>query len=82
VRAHSKKTNLSLVNVGQMKILVNSSNNFVLLIIKPKNHVDNEAFKGCDSNLKYELFEIINQYDKMFQEPKGLPPKRGIPHET
>ena len=46
VRANSNKINLSLVNAGQMKTLANSSKNFVLLIIKPKNDVDNEAFKG------------------------------------
>ena len=81
VRAHNKETNLSLVNAGQMKRLVNSSNNFMLLIIKPKNDVDNEAFKGCHLNLKPELVDVVNQYDEMFQEPKGLPPKRGIQHE-
>ena len=35
-------------------------------MIKPKNDVDNEAFKGCDSNLKYELVDVVNQYDEMF----------------
>jgi len=61
VRAHSKKLNLSLVNVGQMKRLVNSSKNFVLLMIKPKNDVNNEAFKSCDSKLKSELVDVVNQ---------------------
>jgi len=65
----------SLVNAWQMKRLVNSSKNFVILMIKPKNDVDNEAFKGYDSNLKFELVDVVNQYDEMFQEPKGLPPK-------
>jgi hypothetical protein len=41
VRAHTKKMNLSLVNVGQMKRLVNASKNFVLLMIKPKNDIEN-----------------------------------------
>ena len=81
MRAHSKKLNLSLVNVGQMKRLVNSINTFLLLMIKPKNDVDNEDFKGCDSKLKSELVDVVNQYDEMFQEPKGLPHKRGIQHE-
>jgi hypothetical protein len=40
VRAHTKKLNLSLVNDGQMKRLVNSSKNFVLLMIKPKDNVE------------------------------------------
>jgi len=81
VRDHRKKLNLSLVNARQMKRLVNSSNNFVLLMIKPKNDVDNEYFKGCDSKLKFELVDVVNQYDEMFQGPKGFPPKRGIQHE-
>jgi len=59
-----------------MKRLVNSNKNFVLLMIKPKNDIDNEAFQGCDSRLKSEMVDIVNQHDEMFQEPKGLPPKR------
>jgi hypothetical protein len=74
-------TNLSLVNVGQMKRLVNASKNFVLLMIKPKENVEKEAFQGCDSKFKSDLYEVVNQYDEMFQEPKGLPPKRAIQHE-
>jgi hypothetical protein len=81
VRAHSKKMNLSLVNAGQMKRLVNASKNFVLLMIKPKDNIENEVFLGCDAKLKSDLYEVVNQYDKMFQEPKGLPPRRGIQHE-
>jgi hypothetical protein len=81
VIAHSKKMNLSLVNVGQMKRLVNASKNFVLLIIKPKDDIENEVFQGCDAKLKSDPCEVINQYDEMFQEPKGLPPRRGIQHE-
>jgi hypothetical protein len=81
VRAHTKKMNLSIINAGQMKRLVNASKNFVLLMIKPKNDVENEAFQGCDAKLKSDLFEVVNQYDEMFKEPKGLLPKRGIQHE-
>ena len=66
---------------GHMKRLVNSSKNFVRLMIKPKNDVDKEAYKVCDSRLKSELVDVVNQYDEMFQEPKGLPPMRGIQHE-
>ena len=66
MRAHSKKLNLSLVNAGQMKRLANSFKNFVLLMVKPKNDVDNEAFKGYDSKLKYELVDVVNQYDVIF----------------
>ena len=27
------------------------------------------------------MVEVVNTCDKMFQEPEGLPPKRGIQHE-
>jgi hypothetical protein len=81
VREHTKKLNLSLVNVGQMKRLVNVSKNFVLLMIKPKDNIEKEDFQGCDSKLKSDLYEVVNQYDKMFQKPHGLPPKRAIQHE-
>jgi hypothetical protein len=72
VRAHTKKMNLSIINSGQMKRLVNASKNFVLLMIKPKNDVENETFQGCDEKLKSSLFEVVNQYENMFKEPKGL----------
>jgi hypothetical protein len=81
VRAHTKKMNLSLVNAGQMKRLVSASKNFVLLMIKPKEDIENEVFQHCDTKLKSDLYEVVNQYDEMFKEPKGLPPKRGIQHE-
>ena len=64
-----------------MKRIVNASNHFVLLTIKPKENFENEAFQGCDSRLKSDLFEVFNTYDEMFQEPKGLPPKSGIQYE-
>ena len=75
------RNNLSLVNDGQMKILVNASNNFVLLMIKPKDDAENGAFQGCDAKLKYDLIEVVNKYDNMFQELEGLPLKSGIHHE-
>jgi len=81
VRAHTKKLNLSLVNAGKMKRLVNDSKNFVLLMIKLKENVENEAFQGCYPNFKSDLYEFVNQYNEMFQEPKGFPPKRVIQHE-
>jgi hypothetical protein len=81
VRPHTKKMNLSLVNAGQMKRLVNASKNLFLLMIKPKDDIENKVFQGCDAKLKSDLYEVVNQYDEMFKEPKGLPPKRGIQHE-
>jgi len=67
VRAHSKKTNLSLVNARKMKGLVNLSNNFMLIMVKPRNDVDIEDFKGFDLNFKSELVDLVNQYDEFFR---------------
>lgn len=55
LRAHNKKTNISIVNAGHMKTLVNLSKNFVPLMIKPKNDIDYESFDGCKSNLRMIL---------------------------
>ena len=81
VRAHHKRLNISLVNGGKMKRLVNASKNFVLLMIKKKDVVDYESFEVCDYKLKSDLFDVVSQHGEMFQEPSGLPPKRGIQHE-
>jgi hypothetical protein len=50
-------------------------------MIKPKDNLEKEAFQGCDGKLKSDLYEVVNQYDDIFHNPKGLPPKRGIQHE-
>ena len=55
-----------------MKRLIKSIKNFVLLMVKQKNDVDNESFQGCDSKLKYDLVDVVKKHDEMFQEPKGL----------
>ena len=81
MRAHHKKLNISLVNARQMKRLVNASKNCVLLMIKKNNDIDYEYFEGCDDKLKSDLFDVVIKHGDMFQEAKGLPPKRGIQHD-
>ena len=40
------------------------------------------AFQGSDPTHKKELIcEIVSNYDGIFQEPSGFPPKRDIQHE-
>ena len=73
--------NLSLISVGQMKRPMNASKNVVLLMIKVKDIIKFEAFSRCDSKIKHELVEVVNTYDNMFQEPRGLASKRGIQYE-
>ena len=64
-----------------MKRLVNASKNFVLMMVKMKNDGVSKYFEECDPKHKYELIEIMSEYDDLFQDMKGLPPKREIQHE-
>ena len=61
--------------------MVNSSKNFVLLMIKPKVDINHESFEGCDPKLRSYLYDVVNGHHEMFQEPTELPPKREIQHE-
>ena len=81
VRAHTKKMNLSLTNVGQMKRLVNGSKNLVLLMIKPKDNDEEQVLKGRDTKFQSDLHEVVNKNVEMFQETRRLPPKRGVQQE-
>jgi hypothetical protein len=81
VRAHRIKTNVSLVSTGKMKRLVNASKYFVLMIVKQKEEDISDALSGCDPGHKQELVKIISNYDELFQEPTGFPPKREVEHE-
>lgn len=53
----------------------------MLLMIKQKKEIEHGSFAVCDVKLKSELVDVVNQYQDMFQEPNGLPPKRGIQNE-
>ena len=64
-----------------MKRLVNSSKGCMLKVVKERDAEVANAFQGCDQEHKQELSELISNYDELFQELKGLPPKREIQHE-
>ena len=51
------------------------------MMVKMKNEEISKSFEGCDPKQKYKLIEIISEYDDLFQDLKGLPPKREIQHE-
>ena len=78
VHAHRMNTNIYLFYANQIKRLVNASKNFVLMIVKVENVGQNESFKGCDPKIKNNLTKVVSDYDVLFQEPKGFPPKREI----
>ena len=49
VRAHKLKGNYSLINSGQMRRIVNSSKQLLLMVVKAKDPEKSNAFEGCDS---------------------------------
>ena len=51
------------------------------MLVKAKEDETFEAFKGCDPKHKSKMVKIVSAYDDLFQEPKGLPPKRETQHE-
>jgi hypothetical protein len=51
------------------------------MVLKEKYPDKSNAFDDCDPSHKYEMIDVISNYDEFFQEPKGLPPKREIHHE-
>ena len=75
VRAHKLKDNFSLINSGQMKRIVNSNKQFLFMIVKAKDIDKSNAFQGCNPKQKADLVKVVFDYDILFQEPKGLPPK-------
>jgi len=81
VRAHNLKNNYTLINSGQMKRIVNSCKQFLLMVLKEKKPDKTNVFEGYDVKQQADLEKIVSEYDVLFQEPKGLPPKKEIVHD-
>eukprot|EP00253_Pinus_taeda_P020830 PITA_20830 len=81
VRAHKLKNNYTLINPGEMKRIVNSSKNFLLMVVKENKPVKTNVFESCDAKQQADLEKVVSKYDILFQEPKGLAPKREIVHD-
>jgi hypothetical protein len=66
--------------------LISYSKKYVLLFLR-ENQSSEESLKvkisseGCTKENKHELEELLKKYREVFQEPKGLPPKREVEHE-
>jgi hypothetical protein len=50
------------------------------MVVRENDVETSDAFQGCDPSHKKELIDIVSEYDNIFQEPDGLPPKREIQH--
>jgi hypothetical protein len=64
-----------------MKRLLSAIKYFVLMIVKHKEEDITDALLGFDPYHKHDLIKIISNYDDLFQEPIGFPPKREVKHE-
>ena len=60
VRAHRKKLNISLVNAGEAKRLVNSSKSLVLLMFNPNDDIVYENIVACNANLNFDLVGLVH----------------------
>ena len=62
VRAHKLKNNYALINSGQMKRIVNSCKQFLLMVVNKKKPDKTNVFEGCNSkqhaNLEKNCFRI------------------------
>jgi len=64
-----------------MERIVNSSKKFILMIVKAKDIDKFDAFQSCNPKQKADLVKLVSIYDILFQETKGLRPKREIENE-
>jgi len=81
VRAHKLKNNYTLISSGQMKRIVNSCKKFLLMVVMERTPDKTNVFEAYDSKHKADLEKVVSEYDILFQEAKGLPPKREIVHD-
>jgi len=51
------------------------------MVVKQKSPDKTNVFEGCDAKHKDDLVKVASEYGILFQEPKGLPPKREIVHD-
>ena len=86
IDAHKGKSKISLVSANQAKKLISSSNKYVLLFLR-ENQIEGESIRRkesleeCTKEHKHQLEEVLHAYRGVFQEHKGIPPKREVEHK-
>ena len=51
------------------------------MVVKEKKPGKINVFEGCNAKQNADLEKVVSEYDILFQEPKGLPPKKEIVHD-
>ena len=61
--------------------MINSCKQFLLMVVKEKKTDKTDVFEGYNSDQQADIEKIVLEYDVLFQEPQGLPPKKEIVHD-
>ena len=64
-----------------MKRIVNSYKQFLLMVLKEKKPDKTNVFEGFHAKQQADLEKFVSEYDIVFEESKGLPPKKEIVHD-
>ena len=51
------------------------------MVVKEKKPNKANVFEGCNAKQQANLEKVVSKYDILFQELKGLPPKKEIVHD-
>jgi len=51
------------------------------MVVKENNPNKTNVFESCDAKQQADLEKVFSKYDILFQELKGLPPKKEIVHD-
>ena len=49
IRAHKLKNNYTLINLGQMKRMINSCKQFLLMVVKERKPEKTNVFEACNA---------------------------------
>ena len=76
VRAHKLKNNYTLINSGQMKRMINSCKQFLLMVVKEKTPDKTKLFEGCNANQQADIERLFQSMMSCFKSPKVCHSKR------
>ena len=48
------------------------------MVVNEKKLDKTNVFEGCNAEQQADIEKVVSEYDVLFQEPKGMPPKKGI----
>jgi len=67
VRAHKLKNNYTFINSGQMKRMIKSCKQLLLMVVKENKFDKTNVFGGCNTDEQANIEKIVSEYDVLFQ---------------